>query len=384
MKVRSWLGGLLALGFAAIVAGCGSKEKGAAVVAPPVLVAPIEAMRIEDRIEATGELRAQNAAAVAAQVGGLVTKLVRDEGAAVGDGEVVIEIDPELRKLELDNARALAAQAEAQAGEAGRELERMEKLHAQGVAADAKVDQMRTQIVTARSGRDAAQAQLGMAERAMRNASVKAPFAGLIARRYVSQGEFVQPGQKLFDLVALDPIEVEFHLAERDSSRVAQGAGVDVRVAPFPNDVFHATVSVISPTIDPQTRTLRVKALLPNPDGKLRPGLFARADLGIAVRENVPMIPQEAVLQRADGAIAFRLEGQRAQRRVVKLGGFYEGRVEVIEGLAPRDLVVVRGQEQLTDGSPVSVRSAQGASPSTAGGAVSAGGAKTADAEAKP
>jgi len=380
MKVRSSLGALLALAVAAGVAGCGSKEKAAAVVAPPVLVAPVEAMRVEDRIEATGELRAQNAAAVAAQVGGQVTKLVRDEGGAVAGDEVVIEIDPELRKLELDNARALAAQAEAQAGEAGRELDRMEKLHAEGVAADAKVDQMRTQIVTARSARDAAQAQLGMAERAMRNASVKAPFAGLVARRYVSQGEFVQPGQKLFDLVALDPIEVEFHLAERDSSRVAQGAGVEVRVAPFPDEVFHATVSVISPTIDPQTRTLRVKALLPNPNGKLRPGLFARADLGIAVRENVPAIPQEAVLQRADGAIAFRLEGERARRRVLKLGGFHDGRVEVIEGIAPGDLVVVRGQEQLADGSPVSVRNAQGAAES----AVSAGAAKTADAEAKP
>jgi membrane fusion protein, multidrug efflux system len=383
MKVRSMLGGLLALGFAALVAGCGSKEKTAAVVAPPVLVAPAEAMRIEDHIEATGELRAQNAAAVAAQVGGQVTKLVRDEGAPVAGDDVVIEIDPELRKLELDNARALATQAEAQAGEAGRELDRMEKLHAEGVAADVKVDQMRTQIVTARSARDAAQAQLGMAERAMRNASVKAPFAGLIARRYVSQGEFVQPGQKLFDLVALDPIEVEFHLPERDSSRVTQGAGVDVRVAPFPDEVFHATVSLISPTIDPQTRTLRVKALLANPDGRLRPGLFARADLGIAVRENVPTIPQEAVLQRADGAIAFRLEGERAHRRVLKLGGFHDGRVEVIEGIVPGDLVVVRGQEQLADGSPVTVRNAQGAATNAAG-AVSAGGPKTADVEAKP
>jgi membrane fusion protein (multidrug efflux system) len=350
------------------LAGCGSKEEAATVAAPPVMVAPAEAMRIEDRIEATGELRAQNAAAVAAQVGGQVTKLVRDEGVAVAADETVIEIDPELRSLERDNARAMAAQADAQASEAARDLDRMEKLHAQGVAADAKLDQIRTALRTARSARDAAQAQLGMAERAMRDASVKAPFAGLVARRYVSQGEFVQPGQKLFELVALDPIEVEFHLPERDSSRVTQGASVGVRVSPFPDEVFHATVTVISPTIDPQTRTLRVKALLPNPDGRLRPGLFARTDLGIAVRENVPMIPQEAVLQRADGAIAFCLEGARAQRRVLKLGVFHDGRVEVVEGIAPGDLVVVRGQEQLVDGSPVSVRNAQGAPRDVAAG----------------
>jgi membrane fusion protein (multidrug efflux system) len=382
MKVRSSLGALLALVVAAGVAGCRSKEEVAAVVAPPVLVAPAEAQRVEDRIEATGELRAQNAAAVAAQVGGQVTKLVRDEGAAVGSDEVVIEIDPELRKLELDNARALAAQAEAQAGEAGRELSRMEKLHAEGVAADAKVDQMRTQIVTARGARDAAQAQLGMAERAMRNASVKAPFAGLVARRYVSQGEFVQPGQKLFDLVALDPIEVEFHLPERDSSKVAQGASVGVRVAPFPDEVFAAQVSLVSPTIDPQTRTLRVKAILANPDGRLRPGLFARADLGISTRDHVVMIPEDAVLQRADGAIAYRLVPQnRVERRKLTLGIFQGGKVEVVDGLAAGDLVVIRGQDQLTDGITVSIRDESGAaSPS---GAVTSG-PRTASAEPKP
>jgi len=258
----------------------------------------------------------------------------------------------------------------------------MEKLHAEGVAADAKVDQMRTQIVTARSARDAAQAQLGMAERAMREASVKAPFAGLVARRYVSQGEFVQPGQKLFDLVALDPIEVEFHLPERDSSKVAQGASVGVRVAPFPDEVFAAQVNLVSPTIDPQTRTLRVKASLPNPDGKLRPGLFARADLGISTRDNVVMIPEDAVLQRAEGAIAYRLVAQnRVERRKLTLGIFQGGKVEVIEGLAAGDLVVIRGQDQLTDGITVSIRDESGAaSPS----GPMTNGPRTAQTETKP
>jgi membrane fusion protein (multidrug efflux system) len=370
---------------AALAAGCGSKDEAPAVAAPPVMVAPAEAQRIEDRIEATGELRAQNAAAVAAQVGGQVTKLVRDEGTAVAAGETVIEIDPELRRLELDNARAMALQAAARSDEAQRELARMEKLHAQGVAADAKLDQVRTALRTAASSRDAAQAQLGMAERAMRDASVSAPFAGLVARRHVSQGEFVQPGQKLFELVALDPIEVEFHLPERDSSRVAQGASVDVRVAPFPDEVFVAKVSVVSPTIDPQTRTLRVKAVLPNADGRLRPGLFARADLGLATREAVVMIPEDAVLQRADGAVAFRLAPDgRAERRKLTLGTFHAGKVEVIEGVAAGDLVVIRGQEQLADGMAVSVRDEKGTPLPGAGAARGSEGAATAQAEARP
>lgn len=345
----------------ALGAACGSETPTAAVAAPPVLVGEVETRRVEDRIEATGQLLAPSQAAVAAQVGGQVTGIARDEGAAVAEGELVIEIDPERRRLEAASAGAMLAQAEAQASEAERELARIEKLHAQGVAADAKLDQVRTALRTAVSSRESLAAQLGMAERSLRDSNVTAPFAGLVARRYVSEGEFVAPGQKLFDLVALDPIEVEFHLPERDSSRVVVGAPVIVRVAPFPDQEFAATVTVVSPTIDPSTRTLRVKAALANPDGRLRPGLFARADLGVAVRDGVAMIPEEAVLQRADGPVAFRMVGaDRVERRNLELGVIRGGLIEVRSGLAPGDRVVLRGQSDLVDGAVVSVRDVAG------------------------
>jgi membrane fusion protein (multidrug efflux system) len=358
----------------ACLPGCGSRGERPAVAATPVLVARVEAHRVEDRIEATGQLLARSQASVAAQVAGQVTRIVRDEGSAAAEGDRVVEIDPERRELELESARAGLAQAQARASEAERELGRIEKLHAQGVAADAKLDSTRTQLRTAEANRDEARAQVGMAERSLRDAAVTAPFAGLVARRYVSEGEFVTPGEKLFELVALDPIEVEFHLSERDSSRVAVGAPVEVRVAPFPNEVFHAVVSLVSPTIDPQTRTLRVKAVLANADGRLRPGLFARADLGVAVREGVAMVPEEAVLQRADGPVAFRLkDDSRVERRVLKLGGFHDGQVEVAEGLAIGDLVVVRGASELMDGAVVSARNAAGAKVADATPPVGAG-----------
>jgi len=345
----------------ALAAGCGGEQAAPSVTAPPVMVREVETHRIEDRIEATGQLLAPSQAAVAAQVGGQVTRVVRNEGDEVAKGELVIEIDPERRHLEAASARGALAQAEAQAAEAERELGRVEKLHARGVAADAKLDQARTALRSARASCDSLQAQLGMAERSLRDANVTAPFAGLVSRRWVFEGESVAPGQKLFDLVALDPIEVEFHLPERDSSRVAVGAPVAVRVAPFPAEVFEAEVTVVSPTIDPSTRTLRVKAELANPEGRLRPGLFARADLGVAVRENVAMIPEEAVLQRADGPVAFRLVGKdRVERRSLELGVIRDGRIEVRAGLAPGDRVVVRGQSDLVDGAAVSVRDVAG------------------------
>ncbi len=365
---RRPLAAMLAAALAAVViSGCGEEVAAPEVTPPPVMVARAEARDVVERIEATGQLLAKAEAQVAAQVGGEITVVAIDEGSPALAGQAILEIDPERRQLEADQATARLVQAQAELEEADREAARIVKLHARGAASQSKLDEARTAQRLARSRTVAAEAELGLARRAVRDSNVVAPFDGLIARRYVNAGEFVSAGQKLFDLVALDPIEVELHLPEADSARVAVGQVVEVRVAPYPEERFEAVVSVVSPTIDPATRTLRVKALIPNTEGRLRPGLFARADLGVASRDGVVMIPEEAVLQRADGQVVFRLVGeQRVERLNIETGIHHEGWVEVRGGLSHEDWVVVRGQTQLIDGSAVSVRDAEGRPTSAA------------------
>ena len=350
------------IGFLAFsLAACGGDDVAEAPEGVPVTLQRVAAVDITDRIEATGELLAKERAQIAAEVGGRITEILIDEGSAAEKGVAVLTIDPERRALERDSARARVTESNAALREQERDLERIQELHERGVASQAQLDQAETQLKLARSRRSAAEAELGMQARALADAIVKAPFSGLIADRLVSRGEYVTPGQKLFELVSLDPIEVEFHLAEVDSSRVKVGNDVGVRVAPFPEETFSATVTIVSPTIDSRTRTLRVKAQMANPDGKLRPGLFARVDLGIAKREGVPMIAEEAVLQRADGAVVFRAVAEdRVERRVIEIGAHHDGMVEVVKGLALGDLVVLRGQARLADGQRVSPRNADG------------------------
>lgn len=342
-------------------AGCGRGERGAEPVGVGVTLAPVVAREIEERIEATGELRARDSARIAAEVAGRVTDTPFDEGSRVAARSIVMRIDPERHALERDAARAGLAEAEASLQEQERALARMRELHAGKVASQERLDQAETASKLGRAKVEAARAQLAMAERAHNDANVAAPFAGLIGRRLVSRGEFVQPGQALFELVALDPIEVEFRLAEKDVGRVQLGVPVDVRVAPYPEAAFRATVTVVAPTVDPQSRTLRIRAELPNPDGRLRPGLFARADLGVSHRVGVPMIPEEAVLQRADGAVVFRLSAaDRVERRVIQTGIHEAGSLEVVAGLEPGDRVVTRGHATLLDGARVEVRNPDG------------------------
>jgi len=356
-----------------VLGACDRVEEVPAPEPPPVYVEQATAQDVVDRIDATGQLLAKAEAVVAAQVGGEVTDIAADEGRAVDAGQIVIEIDPKRRELELANAEARVVQAQAQLAEASREATRIEKLHQRGAISEAQLDEARTQLRLARSRLVAEQAQHGLAARALEDASVTAPFAGLVARRFVNPGEFVAPGAPLFHLVALDPVEVEFFLPEIDSSRVALGQQVEVRVSSYPDEVFRAEVSVVAPTIDAQTRTRRVKAVLPNADGRLLPGTFARVDLGVATRSGVVMIAEEAVQVGAGGSTVYRLVGRdRVERLSVETGVYSDGLVEVRGDVEPGDWLVVRGQGALFDGSPVSLRAPDG-SPAEA---FAVGGAK--------
>jgi membrane fusion protein (multidrug efflux system) len=348
----------------ALLFGCGAESAPPSSPAKAVTVTAVTVRDLDERIETTGELLAKNRAEIAAQVAGEITEIRADEGAAVSAATVVIEIDPERRHLDLAQARARVEEAAAFVEQRQRELTRLRTLSKSAIASKSEFEQAETALQTAQAQQRGAAASLGVAERTLRDASVATRFDGIISRRYVSLGEFVQPGQRLFELVSLNPVEVEFHVPEIDSSRIKVGQSLDLTVAPYPGETFEATVTVVSPTIDPRTRTLRVKALVTNEDGRLRPGTFARADLGVAHRAALVTVPEEAVLQRADGSVVFRLKGKdRVERVVVELGVIRDGWAEIKSGLAPNDLVLTRGQSNLIDGSLVVVRNPDGTLP---------------------
>lgn len=352
----------LALALLALAACSGEQTAAPPAAPPPVVVQRASAHDVVDRIEATGQLLAKAEATVAAQVSGEVTGVVADEGTAVSEAQIIVEIDPERRQLELDDANASLAQMSAQRDEAQRELDRSQRLTQGGVGSQAQLDENRTRLELAKSQLLAARARLGLAERALADASVRAPFAGRVARRLVNVGEFVNFGQKLFSLVALDPVEVEFFLPEVDSSRVAIDQTVDVRVASHPERTFRGVVSVVAPTIDSASRTRRAKALIENPDGSLLPGAFAKVDLGVAERSGVIMVPKEALLLRSDGSVLFKLrpDGRTAARVPVEAGTHRGELIEIGGAVVAGDWVVVRGQSNLVDGSPVTLRNEDG------------------------
>ncbi len=321
---------------------------------PLVSAMPVTIEDLEDRVTAVGELVAPQHAELSAEVDGRVTELMLVEGQSVTAGDPLLELDPAKRRLELAAARAHVSEAAASVENVRRQVSRQRELQARNISSQSALDDSETELRLAHAKLAAAKADLGVESRALEEATVRATFDGMVVRRMVSLGEYVQVGRSLVEIVSLNPIEVEFRVAEIDSSFVRLGQEVAVHVAPYPDRSFGAKVTVISPTIDPNTRTLRVKAVVDNAEGLLRPGLFARADLGLSVHEGVAVVPSSAVLQRVDGSVVFVLDGaDRATRRVVQLGSFQEGRVEVTKGLQAGDRVLVRGHADLLDGQQV-------------------------------
>jgi RND family efflux transporter MFP subunit len=338
-------------------AGCGDGAAMENAHLPSVSAAVVEAFDLKEEIRASGDLNARLHTTIAAEIEGRITEIAVDEGAHVAKGAVVIEIDPARRRLELAAGRAQLAQADANSTKERRQAERIRKLRAQNVASDQQIEEAETALTLAKSRVEAARAALGVTERALADASVTAPFAGMIARRSVQLGEFVQPGKPLVDLVALDPLEVVFSLTELDTERVREGQAIDVSVGAFPDRVFHGVVTFISPTVDPATRTLRIKAEIKNEEEHLRPGLFARVNLGVTPRSGVVMVPEEALIQRSEGAVLFKIGADNRVKRVaVTTGARDGGRVEVRGDVHPGERVVQRGHGGLADGAQVAVR----------------------------
>ena len=323
---------------------------------PLVAVQPVVRADVQDRVTAVGELIATHHAEIAAEIDGRVTELLLVEGQAVEQGTALLELDPAKRRLTLASARARLRQAAASVENGRRQRDRQRELHDQRIAPRSALDDAQTRLRLQEAQLEAAQAELGVESRALEEATVRAPFAGLVVERRVSLGEYVQVGQPLVELVSLDPIEVEFRLAEIDSGQVRLGQPVEVGVAPYPNQKFSAYVTVIAPTIDPQSRTLRVKAALDNAEGLLRPGLFARADLGLTLHEKVVLVPAAAVLQRVDGSVVFVVsEDDRAERRLVEVARFRENFVQVDSGVEEGERILVRGHADLLDGQRVRI-----------------------------
>lgn len=310
-------------------------------------------------VSATGTVASLREAKIASTLPGIVAEVFVSEGQRVQRGAPLMRLRTDQMAATEAQARAGAAQATAALHLAEANVRRMRELARVGAVSRQELDAAEAQFVAAQAQLELADATLAVAQIQLRDATLTAPFAGTITRRSVEPGEAASPAAPSFILAQLDDVYAELAVPERQRPALRVGQAVAITVDALPGAQFAGTIAEIQPDAAVSTRSFTVKVRVKNPQGVLRPGMFARGTITAAVRPNVLQVPESAVLSTAEKPIVFVVQDGRAARREVTLGDRQQGLVEITEGLRPGEQVVISGAAGLTDNQPVTPRASQ-------------------------
>ena len=393
-RVRTHLVAATATVIAAIgVAACSTQAKGSgdpAVSAPEplaVTTAVVESRPLDRFLRVTGSLTAGEQAEVSAETAGRVVATPVERGSKVSEGTLLVRISASETSAQLDEAEANAAQIEARLGFAPAgsfnpeavpdvmnakanlqlaeaEFSRIKSLLDQKVVSQSEYDQRLMQVEAARQqyqaarnaaeqsyrSLQAARARITLAKKSVSDTLVRAPFSGVVAERLVSVGDYVARGTKVATVVSVNPLRVELTIPEQSVSLVKIGQPVRLAVDAYPDREFTATVRFISPSLRSDQRALTVEAVTDNPDGLLKPGLFATAMIKQATSAPGFLVPATAVETVSGTSRVFVVKDGRIEERIVTLGEKVDSLVELTSGVAAGDVVAAEPKGRLVDG----------------------------------
>ncbi|MCY1014604.1 efflux RND transporter periplasmic adaptor subunit [Pyxidicoccus sp. MSG2] len=367
---KRWVVGvLLLLGVVAVLVGIKAAQIGAMIdagatfVPPPEAVtsAKVEAVEWQAARNAVGSVLAIQGVTLGAELSGIVREIGFENGSTVKKGQVLLRLDTTSESAQLTGAEADAELARLT-------LARVQGLHAQGANTQSELESARARSLQAEAA--AANLRAIIAKKVIR-----APFDGRIGIRQVELGQVVSPGNPIASLHSVDPVYVEFLLPQQALSDARPGQKVRVRVDVFPQDTWEGGLTTINPEVEVSTRNVRMRATVPNPDGRLLPGMFANVEVLAEGKKSVVAMPTTAVLFApygdsvfviVDGKDAAGKPSPVAQQRFVRLGERRGDFVEVTSGLTPGELVANNGAFKLRNGATVLVNDALAPKPEVA------------------
>lgn len=312
-----------------------------------VEVSPVTVGSVTESIQAVGTLQAVASIIVRPEIPGLVRRIDFTDGQFVEQAAPLIELDHE-------EMQAQANQAAAQEKIAQVTYERLKRLSSQHttIVPAQQVDEVRLAL-------QAAAANNVLFATRLKKTVIRAPFSGTVGLRRVSVGDYVQPGQDIVNLENLRTLHVDFKVPEVWLSQLFVDQRLIVTTDAFPTVTFEGRVSAIDPRVDSINRTVAVRAAVPNPEGTLRPGLFATVRLTHGQDTHALLIPEEAVFLQRDKVMVFRVEDHTARLTEIAIGARERGMVQVRTGLNEGDHVVRTGTHKVHDGVRVSTKAFQ-------------------------
>jgi membrane fusion protein (multidrug efflux system) len=328
----------------AVASGCGGDGTGEAPPGPPppaVEVVTLALQPFREQADLLGELQPDDTVLVKSEVPGVIEAIEFEEGQKVAAGSVLFRLRDREQAARLREFEAELALAE-------EDFERTNTLANRNAAAAAQLDRARANLEGARARTELRRVEL---ER-MR---IRAPFDGRAGARLVSPGARIKVDDGLVRVDAIDPLSLVFSIPEALLPLARLGATFELEVAAFPGRRFPGAIRFIAPSVDSTTRRILIKGGVPNPDGVLLPGMFARVKAELGQRDAV-LVPEEALVTNSDGTFVWRIDAEdQAERVAVELGAREPGRIEIRAGLAVGDRIVTAGTHKVRMGAKVKV-----------------------------
>jgi len=355
-----------------------------------VEVAKVEQAKIVDETQSVGSLRSNQGVVLRPEVGGRVSQVLFKDGQRVKKGQVLVQFDDQLPAAQLMQSKAELSIAQAN-------HTRNQELVSQNFISKRSLDESEAAL-------QVAQAKLALAQATLQRLKIVAPFDGVAGLRQINVGDYLKDGADMVNVEDIDAVLLDFRLAERFQTKVKPGQKAQVSFDALPGRKFTAIIQAIDPLIDANGRSVGIRGCIDNRQMQLRPGMFARVNAVFGERAEAMVLPEEAIVPQGGRATVVKVvpgankDELISERVTVKIGLRQPGKVEILEGLALGDTVVVAGQQRLqkdgtlvrvvdmskgqaggaASGAPAGANSAPGAGGATAGPA--AGGGKSPDA----
>ena len=332
---------------------------------PVVLVSVAEQSAWYEEVSLSGSVVSPRTAELSTEVSGLVDSVQVELGDRVRAGDVILRLNDELETLSLAAAQASTEKARHELEDAERRLAEARRLGqnqsvsvTESLVAEVRIDTAELRRAQAEQQRQAAQIE---------RHQLSAPFAGLVSRKHVERGEWIQPGQTVVELVALDNLVIDFQAPQSVYARLERSARLTVSLDAFPGQSFAGRIATLVPVTDPVSRTFLLRVALLESDLRLAPGMSASALLRIEGDSSGIVVPRDALIRHPDGRVTVWIAEQdgdstRVREQRVSTGPGFDGQVAITSGLAAGARVVVRGNESLRDRQVVIAREVDSAS----------------------
>lgn len=347
-STHAWLGWLTAMILITGTCACKPEEKKGAVSQlskqTPVVVKPVTSVSVNQTLSISGTVTADKMAPLSFLVPGKVNRLYVDEGDRVKSGALLATVEPIDYKNNLDIAEASWARAKDAYG-------RYEPLYKEGAFAEKNLIELKTGLAQAVAARN-------IARKALADTKLYASISGIIAIKGIEIGQMVSPQVLAFTIVKTDVVYARVSVPESEIGQVAMDQTADVSIPALADQRFKGKVTMIGAEADERTRTYAVKIELANPDGILRPGMIAQADILTHKTMNILTVPGSSIVRDADNLTYVFVADSKtglAQRKRVDPGSACRNEIEIKSGLTAGDAVIVSGQHKLTDGTPITI-----------------------------